>query len=273
MSNYFIIIINNVRKGESEEGDYHLEKVSSIDVVLECLDDSSFYESYSDFLVITNNDALVYKFERALYLREFEMLCRPGRFQKYNTTVSLGFGNYDHVEYLLENVNMLIGINELFSVSMKWDWHSHFPWDDFGPEVWCKEFDGWEYNQKFRFFSTPDHYRGFDSGGILNPPRMSLVDLDKLNDVFHINILNIRNHKFPLLTWSEGDGYLKYYDPVSKIRLYLTKNQLNHLYTDLSIRLVIEMKIDHNYYLEYFVTSLFSNTLGEIEITKKSFWS
>jgi hypothetical protein len=266
---FYIVVINHLSCGESNESNYHLEKLNSFEQAVECLTDDDNYENYREFFIVTNNDSLVKRYGHVLYLHEFKKISDPNdSYEEHG--LFLRFGRH-YVENIFENVEKLIQNNKLFSIHMNWSSIQHQPWDDFGPTEVMKEFDCWAYNQVFLFFKSPQHYKSnFDSFGLLRIPEFSNISLEKINSLFNTDILKIKNKLFPELSWSEENGYLKYFDKKSYLRLFVKKSHLQILEEYPFSILCFENLIDKNGYLEVYLKSLVSKSTGELLIQEKS---
>lgn len=266
---FYIVLINHMSYGKSSESNYHLEKLKSFDQAVECLSDDDNYENYKEFFIITNDDSLVRRYGRVLYLDEFKKISDPNVYCEEEGLV-LRFGKH-YVENIFENVEKLIQNNKLFSIHMTWLSIQHQPWDDYGPTEVMKEFDSWAYNQVFLFYKSPQHYkRNFDSFGILQIPKFSKISLEQINSLFSTNILQIKNEILPELSWQEENGYLKYFDKKSYFRLFIKKSHLQILEEHPFSILCFENLIDKNGYLEVYLKSLVSKSTGELLIQEKS---
>jgi hypothetical protein len=270
---YFIVIVDKVRKGEFKECDFHLEKLISFEAALETLNNDENYEYFSRFILITNNNYLIDKYEKAIKLKDFETLCFHKKFDPWKTEITFAFGNFDFIPEIYYYVNKLLNCSELYSVSMDWDIIKFQPWDDYGPTESSKEFNKWIFNEYFLFFNTPSQYvKNNEYKSVFYLPITSQTRLETLNKILNCDILNIKNNIFPELKWGVTEEYYKYYDKISKYRFFITPNQLQELEKQPNLVLKIETKIDKHYYIEFYVKSLLSKNEGrEFEI-ENSFW-
>jgi hypothetical protein len=263
MKEYYILIYNKV--GDPiiyEDPNYQIEKLLSLDVALECLNDSYNYrdknKSYTDFLIITNNFDLILKYKRAIEIYDLKLLIDSHKIASSSSVIGRGYGTFEGVIDFNDAFFKLYENEEIISANMTWDHYNYYPWDDNGPAVRGKDFKEWTFNKSFMYFKTPDRYKMLNEfSDVFHLPDIKKTNIEKLGNRFNANLLEFGNPDFPMIQWDESKDFLKYYDNISKMRLYIKPKHLILLKKEPFLCIRVETKLDKNQYVEYFITDLF----------------
>lgn len=252
--------------------DYHLEKLFDKEQVINCIE-NKLRESN---IIVTNDEDLLSKYLKVINEDEFRMLCEycspDFKIEDYNfrldnleyfelddnkVKVSInsrseyfGFFNTEAYEYFL-----MIKNGELVSASM--DFTNHASWDDErSVNIEWEDYNGWIKNKKFTYLKTPIRYLNKEKTNTLfNFKDVKKANLKELKKLVNFNIAEVLNNKFNSnKNWHWEKEVLKYYDKTSCKRLYISKNHFETIAKNSDLVLMIDTRLDHNFYIEYHIT-------------------
>ncbi len=126
----------------------------------------------------------------------------------------------------------------------------------FTHELADSNYEGWRENIDFIHFITPKRYRVNNEESIFSNKDYTIGNIGIFNKLLNTNILEIGTDLAPNINWEWCNGRLRYFDTISKKRLYITEELLQILRKDNNINFQLKTTLDKNFYIEYFVTGL-----------------
>lgn len=259
---YYYILINNDRSPDEPCADYfHIERVQKLQdaiEIIEQIDAKIYYDSISnveynerltDLIIITNDNALLFKYKRAISLSELNMICDES-YDKNQITIDKKF--YDNYRSKKELLKYFAKVHnsEAFSCTMKYYY-------SYGPNYTSmRYFDKWAINSELKYLKTPSQYQTEDNRGkIFNYKYFDNPKISEIEDHFEIDLSRIYWDK-------RTDGKFKYYHKKTKTRIITTKeviDEIKRLRSDdpfSDFTLIMQTIIDHNLYIEYHISEV-----------------
>jgi hypothetical protein len=250
---YYIIVENHPYRHERDDDDYHIEKIFDKDEV-DNLVSSLSLKNIRSYIVVTNDENYLNVYLCTINLYELALLCGCGndtdkkkiRFNKdfyyrYDSSV------YYYVKKIIDG--------EIISATMKWVRDVSYPWGDDQNSITEIIFDKWLENLNFKYLKTPLRYRKNENDdSFFNVEDCTVGNVDLFEKIFNINILLIGTSFYPDdIFWEFRDNYLRYFDKISKKRLYIKIDDLYQMKSNEIINVSVEVKLDKNLYIEYYV--------------------
>jgi hypothetical protein len=272
---FYIAVEDRFYYHDGYTSDYHLEKIFDKEQVLDNIESKLRGRN----VIVTNDKDLLCKYIKAINEYEFKMLCEfeNDDFKLGNYDFRLDEDDYFEID---NNVNVKIRINpkyfgsfsskafeyflrikrgELVSASMDFIIEKIDTWEEKNPHrgvIDYEYFSGWVENKKFSYLKTPIRYLNKENTNTLFYFKdVKKADLKELENLVNFNITEIFESKLDFdKNWHWEKGVLKYYDKISCKRLYIAKNHFDKIAENNDLVLMIDTRLDRNFYIEYHVT-------------------
>jgi len=231
---------------------FHLERLMSFDQANNLLSNFIYINEIPQ-LVVTNDENLIAKYKAAITEHDLRAMCAQ-TFSKFHITL-----NPVQNKFLSTEIFKYFEVIKNFNIRSA---HTIFKtiYLESGEEF--EVFDKWETNIIFWYTKMPNRYSSTDATNeeIFNFKNIKIATLSDLNRFLNVDILSIGTSSNLRLNWEFVDGMLRYFDPVTKFRLYMSPNLLERLKSTEpkgNIVTLINTRIDRHLYIEYVVTSFY----------------
>lgn len=258
--NYYIKIENNIYRHEDKKSDYEISKIKDKASFISFIDNKnlSFIDKEYLFKIITNDEELLSKYIFCLNLDDLKMISNKEDFDVYKTRIRK-IKNY-YPEEVLYFVEKIIN-NEISSAQMCWTENNL---SDEYYTIKSKSFLGWVINKGNSKYDIPFQFSKNEDGSYTSKPKIKIIEFKSLNKIFGINILELDNSHL-----INRNKLIKIFDKKTRMRLFLPeelqstlrKEYLSKYYNpfngcDSKLLLDVEIIMDHNFYIEYYIKGI-----------------
>ena len=266
---YYIKIENAIYHHEDDSDDYGVIKLKNIEEVYAIINDKYFSSTDEKHIIkfITNDKILLSKYIFCLNQDDLKMLCGRQDYSELNTRIRKKKYYYPEVVYyFFENI-----LNHKFSSAVMY-WEN----DDNNEEYYRMtkhHFQGWViYKEQYSSYSSYElyslmpfnFYKNKNNTDFYCSPIEEKITLKNINDIFTVDVLELG--KYDLINQKQ---LYKYFDRNSRMRLYISQKVydeikkdyelINNIQNKENFYLKIEIKLDHNFYVEYNILGAISN--------------
>lgn len=247
---FYILIKNRKFLRENQNDDFHIERIFSVNDIINIIEFEVFNFEIGDIYVVTNDEKLLAKYFVTINIDDFKMLCKIDFDHK---KLRISERKYHLFNEEIYRYFQKIRNEDIISACMNWKFKAIYPYDDQTVGVNIEIFDCWKENTYFEYFKTPARYKiNQEENEIFNLPVVEEVSIIQLEKLINVNILEIGTDEFPNLNWEWRNKMLRYYDRKSSKRFYITQNILRFISINPGVLLTIETKFDKNQYIEYY---------------------
>lgn len=247
MGNFYILI---ERYGD-DHLKFHLERLVSFEQANDLLD-NFIYMDHIPQLVVTDDKNILAKYKAGITEHDLRAMC-DFPFNKSKITLNpvvnrlLSSDIFNYFE-LIKNRKILSA-------------HASFRKTYLDYEEY-ETFDKWEINRIFWYTKMPDRYRTMDMSldEKFSFRVIKVATLNDFNKFLNVDILSIGTSINLKINWEYIDGILRYYDPITKFRLYIMPEILENMKKAeprTNITLQIDTRINEELYIEYVVVSFY----------------
>lgn len=228
---------------------YHLERIDTSEDLKLIIDNSNLSISLKFLLILTNDDYFLELYIFCINVDELKLLCELD-YEKDNIRINPNYFNKLPIEVF--NFSKEIYDKKIISAC---NIYNTYRVQDYEYSYICWDYEGWFVNRNFNYFKTPLRYsKTCDNYGIFQIPYLEKANLIQLNKIFNIDILKLDHDSDP--KWEIKGEFLKYYDRVSCKRFFIKQDLLDILRENVYLKLVIETKLDKNFYIEYYAVDI-----------------
>lgn len=243
MVRWYVYIQDLNTSCSSSDGFYHIEKVFKNEDVQRILDTTDFRKQ--DVFIISNDDILLSKYSVVISENNFEKMCiiqNDLKRSQFNPTCLEYFKQIKSDE-LISASNLDITIYEMYKNM------PHFP---------PKTKNNWLENKEFKFLKTPFAYK---QEFLVDPFQFAIMateSLRSLNKSFNLKLTRTDDlNKLSEYGFQIRKNILKYYDPITRKRLYVKIEDFLEFIKNHKLNLAIDISIDNNFYIEYHVRCVY----------------
>ncbi|HQZ25874.1 MAG TPA: hypothetical protein PLD18_11300 [Flavobacterium sp.] len=230
---------------------FHLERLASFEQANDLLDNFIYIDDIPQ-LVVTDDKNILAKYKAGITEHDLRAMCDLP-FSKSKITLNpvanilLSRDIFNYFE-LIKNRKILSA-------------HTSFRKTYFDYEEY-ETFDKWEINRIFWHTKMPDRYRTKEMcvDEKFSYRVITVATLNDFNKLLNVDILSIGTSINLKINWEYIDGILRYYDPITKFRVYIMPEILENLKKvepKANIALLIKTRTNEELYVEYVVDSFY----------------